>query len=374
MSLKQFGIGIWGTGMIAEFHALALAEIPNAKLIAAHNRTAEKGNAFAAKHKVAYAETPEALLSNPAIDAICLCTPSGDHLGPALACAKAGKHVIVEKPLEVTLARCDEMIAACKKAGVKIGGILPRRFGAGAIALKAAVDGGRFGKITLASALIPWWRTQEYYDSAAWRGTQQLDGGGALMNQGIHTIDLLLWLMGPATRVSATMGLVAHKNIEVEDVAAGWIEFANGARATIAGSTACWSQEGFPAEIRIHGTTGSAILLDDQLTAFEFASSLPTDAAEVLTQSNLKGAGANDPKAIGHAWHKANLTKIIDALIASQEPSINGPEGRKAVELILAIYQSARNNGAPVQIKSQRLSLPLFGKQGLIITCVASSA
>ncbi len=351
MAKDTIGIGIWGTGMIAEFHAQALAEIPNAKLVAAHNRTVEKGKAFAAKHRIAYAETPEALLSNPSIHAVCLCTPSGDHLGPALACAQAGKHVIVEKPLEVTLARCDEMIAACKKAAVQIGGILPRRFGAGAVALKAAIKTQRFGKITLASALIPWWRSQEYYDSAAWRGTQQFDGGGALMNQGIHTIDLLLWLLGPATRVSATMGLMAHKNIEVEDVAAGWIEFANGARATIAGSTACWSKEGFPAEIRIHGTTGSAILRDDQLAAFEFASPLPTDAGHISLNENLKGAGANDPKAIGHAWHKANLSEIIDALIAGREPAINGAEGRKAVELILALYQSARNNGAPTDIK-----------------------
>ena len=350
MAKETLGIGIWGTGMIAEFHAQALSEIPNAKLIAAHNRSAEKGKAFAVKHRIAYAETPEALLSNPAIHAICLCTPSGDHLGPALACAQAGKHIIVEKPLEVTLARCDEMIAASKKAGVQIGGILPRRFGAGAVALKAAVEGKRFGKITLAGALIPWWRSQEYYDSAAWRGTQQFDGGGALMNQGIHTIDLLLWLLGPATRVSATMGLVAHNNIEVEDVAAGWIEFANGARATIAGSTACWSKEGFPAEIRIHGTTGSAILRDDQLSAFEFASPLPSDATHLVTKDNLKGAGANDPKAIGHAWHKANLSEIIDALIAGREPAINGTEGRKAVELILALYQSARNGGTPVNV------------------------
>jgi len=351
MAKDTVGIGIWGTGMIAEFHAQALAEITNAKLVAAHNRTAEKGKAFAAKHGIAYAETPEALLSNPAIHAICLCTPSGDHLDPALACAKAGKHVIVEKPLEVTLARCDEMIAACKKAGVKIGGILPRRFGVGAVALKAAIEAQRFGKITLASALIPWWRSQEYYDSAAWRGTQQFDGGGALMNQGIHTIDLLLWLMGPATRVSATMGLVAHKNIEVEDVAVGWMEFANGARATIAGSTACWSQEGFPAEIRIHGTTGAAVLRDDQLTAFEFASRLPTDTTHITSNENLKGVGANDPKAIGHAWHKANLSEIIDALIANREPAINGAEGRKAVELILALYESARNNGTPTNPK-----------------------
>ena len=351
MAKAKLGIGIWGTGMIAEFHAQALAEIPNAQLVVAHNRTAPKGRAFAEKYRISYAETPEALLSNPDIDVICLCTPSGDHLAPALACAQAGKHIIVEKPLEVTLARCDEMIAACKKHGVRIGGILPRRFGSGAVALKAAVEAQRFGKITLASALIPWWRSQEYYDSAAWRGTKQFDGGGVLMNQGIHTIDLLLWLLGPATRVSATMGLVAHKNIEVEDVAAGWIEFANGARATLAGSTACWSKNGFPAEIRIHGTTGSAILRDDQLVVFEFASPLSTDAARVSSAGDFSGAGANDPKAMGYAWHKANLAEIIDAFIAGRDSSIDGTEGRKAVELILSLYQSAQNSGRPQNAK-----------------------
>jgi UDP-N-acetyl-2-amino-2-deoxyglucuronate dehydrogenase len=240
------------------------------------------------------------------------------------------------------------MITACKKAGVTLGGILPRRFGQGAVALKAAISSGRFGQITLASALIPWWRSQEYYDSAAWRGTQKLDGGGALMNQGIHTIDLLLWLLGPVKRVSATMGLVAHKNIEVEDIATGWIEFTNGARATIAGTTTCWSQNGLPAEIRIHGTTGSAILHDDKLVTFEFKESQPTDQSQIgkITQ----GAGANDPKAIDTKWHKANLEEIIGAIRENKKPSIDGIEGRKAVELILALYQSAQQNGLPINL------------------------
>ncbi|MFN5656430.1 MAG: Gfo/Idh/MocA family protein, partial [Verrucomicrobiota bacterium] len=171
MSQRPLGFGIWGTGMIAEFHAKALAEIAGAKLVAAYNRSPAKGRDFAAKHGIAFAETPEALLANPDVDIVCLCTPSGDHLAPALACAKAGKHVVVEKPLEVTLARCDELNVACTKAGVTVAGILPRRFGSGAVALKAALTAGRFGKLTLAGALIPWWRTQAYYDSAAWRGT-----------------------------------------------------------------------------------------------------------------------------------------------------------------------------------------------------------
>jgi len=233
---------------------------------------------------------------------------------------------------------------------VTVAGILPRRFGSGAVALKAALTAGRFGKLTLAGALIPWWRTQAYYDSAAWRGTFALDGGGAVMNQGIHTIDLLLWFLGEPKRVSATAGLVAHDGIEVEDIAAGWIEFANGCRATLASSTACWSGTGFPAEIRIHGTTGAAVLRDDKLTAFEFEKPLTSDAPVLAPATEGGGAGANDPKAIGHAWHHSNLEDAVTAIRAGKRPAVDGAEGRKAVELILALYQSAQAGGAPVDL------------------------
>ena len=350
MSPKTLGFAIWGTGMIAEFHARALAEIPGVKLVAACNRTPAKAQEFAAKHGCAAEATPEAMLARADVDVVCLCTPSGDHLGPATACAKAGKHVVVEKPLEVTLARCDALIAACDRAGVVLAGILPRRFGAGAVALKAALAAGRFGRLTMAGALIPWWRTQAYYDSAAWRGTYRLDGGGALMNQGIHTIDLLLWLMGPVKRVSATAGLMAHEGVEIEDVAAGWIEFADGARATLAGSTACWSSSGFPAEIRIHGTKGSAVLRDDKLSAFDFDPPLPSDAALLAPAVEGGGAGANDPKAIGHAWHRSNLEDAVAAIRAGKRPSVDGAQGRIAVEVILALYRSAQAGGAPVEL------------------------
>ncbi len=336
--------------MIAEFHAKALAEIAGVKVVAAYNRTPAKAAAFVQTYGGTACATPEALLAHPEVDVVCLCTPSGDHLAPALACAQAGKQVVVEKPLEVTLARCDALTEACARAGVTLAGILPRRFGAGAQALKAAIAAGRFGQITLAGALIPWWRTQAYYDSAAWRGTFKLDGGGALMNQGIHTIDLLLWFLGPVQRVSASAGLVAHAGIEVEDIATGWIEFANGARATIAASTACWSGTGFPAEIRIHGTTGSAVLRDDKLTAFEFATPLATDATPLAPTPEAGGAGANDPKAIGHAWHRANLEEAIAAIRSQRRPAIDGAEGRKAVELILALYASAQQGGTPVTL------------------------
>jgi predicted dehydrogenase len=173
------------------------------------------------------------------------------------------------------------------------------------------------------------------------------------MNQGIHTVDLLLWFLGAPKRVSATAGLVAHAGIEVEDIATGWIEFANGCRATLASSTACWSATGFPAEIRIHGTTGAAVLRDDKLTAFEFEKPLPADASVLAPANEGGGAGANDPKAIGHAWHRANLEEAVAAIRAGKQPAVNGAEGRKAVELILGLYQSAQNGGLPTDLPLQ---------------------
>jgi predicted dehydrogenase len=164
--------------------------------------------------------------------------------------------------------------------------------------------------------------------------------------------------------VSATAGLVAHAGIEVEDIATGWIEFANGCRATLASSTACWSAAGFPAEIRIHGTTGAAVLRDDKLTAFEFEKSLPTDASVITPATEGGGAGANDPKAIGHAWHRSNLEEAIAAIRAGKQPAVNGTEGRKAVELILALYQSAQSGGMPINLPlAQDPDLRALGKK-----------
>jgi predicted dehydrogenase len=154
--------------------------------------------------------------------------------------------------------------------------------------------------------------------------------------------------------VSATAGLVAHDGIEVEDIATGWIEFANGCRATLASTTACWSATGFPAEIRIHGTTGAAVLRDDKLTAFEFEKPLPSDSSVLAPATEGGGAGANDPKAIGHAWHRSNLEEAVAAIRAGRQPAINGAEGRKAVELILALYQSAQSGGMPVELPLAR--------------------
>ena len=190
------GFGIIGCGMIANFHAKAIADISGAKLVGCQSRRLESAQKLADQYgATAYDDIGE-MLADPKIDIVTICTPSGAHMEPALAAAKAGKHLIIEKPLEVTLKRCDKIIAACHKHGVTLSTIFPSRFHKASQLLKKAIDKGRFGTLTLGDAYVKWYRTQEYYDSGQWRGTWELDGGGALMNQAIHSIDLLTWFMG----------------------------------------------------------------------------------------------------------------------------------------------------------------------------------
>ena len=185
------GFAVVGCGMIAEFHAKAVAEIPNARLVGGYSSRFESAEKFAAAHGCKAYRALDELLADPDVHVVNICTPSGAHLEPAVAAAKAGKHVVVEKPLEITLERCDAIIDACEQAGVRLITIFPSRFSGANLALKKAIDAGRFGRLTLGDTYVKWWRTQQYYDGGGWRGTWALDGGGAYMNQAIHNVDLL---------------------------------------------------------------------------------------------------------------------------------------------------------------------------------------
>ena len=235
-----FGFGIVGCGMISEFHARAIADARGARLVACLDRAPEAATRFAKKHAINSYSDLKGFLADPALDIVTICTPSGLHMEPAVAAANAGKHVIVEKPLEITLKRCDKIITACAKNNVVLSTIFPSRFHASSLALKQAIDKGRFGQLTLGDAYVKWFRTQEYYDSGQWRGTWALDGGGALMNQAIHSVDLLTWLMGPVVEVSAATATLAHDRIEVEDVATASLRFENGALGVIEATTAAF--------------------------------------------------------------------------------------------------------------------------------------
>jgi predicted dehydrogenase len=348
-----FKVGIIGAGVIADFHARALQAMDGAELVAAYARKQEKADAFGDKHGCSGYADLEGFLAHPGMDAVTICSVSGAHLEHASAAARAGKHIICEKPLEVTPERIDAMIAICKENGVSLSGIFPRRFNDSTRVFKQAIDTGRLGKLALVDAAVKWWRPQDYYDSAPWRGTWALDGGGALMNQSIHTIDLMLHLVGDATRVCGSIGLVAHKGIEAEDVGVAIIEFANGARGVLQGSTACYSRTGLPASIHVCGDRGSIRMVDDRFDTWDLADPRKEDE-EILARygmdASAAGAGAADPKAIDFQWHQRNFEDAFDALRNSRHPAIDGHEGRKAVALITAIYESARQGGAPVEL------------------------
>lgn len=329
--------------MIANFHARAIRDIDGAKLVACYNPTPTKAEKLAAEYGCKAYTDLDQMLAHPGLNIVTIGSPSGAHLEPCLAAAAAGKHVIVEKPLDVTLDRCDRMIAACDQAGVKLATIFPSRYHTSSKLMKQAVDAGRFGKLALGDAYVKWFRTQQYYDSGAWRGTWKLDGGGALMNQAIHSVDLLLWLMGPVAEVSAHTAMLAHERIEVEDVAVASLRFASGALGVIEATTA-----GFPGslkKIEITGSTGTAILEEEDIIKWEFAAASEEDdriRQEMLGKTKT-GGGAADPAAIGHQAHAALFRDVLQAIQGGQQLSIDGREGRRSVELILAIYESAKS-------------------------------
>lgn len=338
--------GIIGCGMISRFHCRAINDIKGAKLVACYNRTFAGAAKLANEFDIQAHEQLSEMLARDDIDAVAICTASGAHMEPAIAAAKAGKHVIVEKPLEITLKRCDRMIRECEKAGVVLSTIFPSRFHKSSQLLKKAIDSGRFGRLTLGDAYVKWFRTQEYYDSGAWRGTWELDGGGALMNQAIHCIDLLVWMMGPVAEISAQTATLGHKRIEVEDVATAAIRFESGALGTIEATTAAYP--GWLKKIEIHGTHGSVQIEEEDIKRWDFAKMTAGDKRLVKEFENAtqSGGGASDPAAIGHAFHTKQFRDVIKAIKDGGKPAIDGHEGRRSVEVILAIYQAAQSGRA----------------------------
>ena len=347
----SFGFGIIGCGMISRFHAKAIADIENAHLVGCWNRTPESADKLAEETDCKAYGTLEELLADSEIQVVTIGTASGAHLDPAVAAAEAGKHVIIEKPLEVTLERCDQIIQACEKNNVKLATIFPSRFHQSSQLMKSAVESNKFGQLTMGDAYVKWYRTQEYYDSGAWRGTWEMDGGGALMNQAIHSVDLLYWFMGPVKSIVAQTATLAHERIEVEDVATASIQFENGALGVIEATTAAFP--GALKKIELHGSLGSATLEEEDISVWEFAE--PTDEDKQLLESMSNqtetGGGAADPAAIGHHGHTELFKDTLRAIESGGTPLIDGHEGRRSVEIILAIYKAAQSG--------KRVELPL---------------
>lgn len=342
--------GIVGSGMIAATHAKAILAMAGGALHSVCNHRHEGALKFADAHGILAFSRMDEFLADPQLDIVTVCTPSGAHFEPALAAIRAGKHVIVEKPLEVALERVDQLIAAAAEHGVTLASVLNRRFTPAMDVFKKAVDEGRFGKLTSASCYVKWFRDQAYYHSAEWRGTWALDGGGVLMNQAIHAIDSLIHLAGPVAAVQANCACLAHEGIEVEDTAVAIVEFADGARGVIEGSTCAWSQDGHPARIQLAGTGGSVFLADESFEVWDFRDSLPGDGEirASLMKDRIAGLGANVPSAIGFEQHQRNFEEILNAIRAGREPSTSARIARRAIEVIRAIYESARDGGRRV--------------------------
>ena len=337
--MRSVRFGIVGTGLAARFHAEAIARAPGARLVAVcrsdSTRAAEAEAHFGVPCELSYG----ALLARADVDAMCICTPSGLHAEQTIAAARAGKHVLVEKPIALSLSDADAAITACRVADVRLGVVLQRRTDPLFTAVKAAIDGGRLGRMVLGNVSIPYIRPQEYYDSAAWRGTWALDGGGALMNQGIHLVDLLLWCLGDVEQVRAHAATLAHA-IEVEDCVTVTLQFMSGALGTIAATTA--AAPGYPHRIELYGDQGGIQIEGESVV--RASSRVPEVMAGLPAMATVQvGAGVGaSPASISAEGHMHLVADFVGAVNDRLAPIVPGEEGRRALALVLAIYESAR--------------------------------
>ncbi|MBL7075764.1 Gfo/Idh/MocA family oxidoreductase [candidate division KSB1 bacterium] len=340
MGKARLGFGIIGCGTIAPFHVNGIMKNKDADLVAVSDVREDKTKEFAGKYGIDWYTDFHQLLRRNDIDIVSICTPSSMHADMTVAAAKAGKHVIVEKPLGINLEQTDRAIKACQKAGVKLAVAFQLRLEGTFKGVKRAIDEGVLGNLILGDTYIKSYRSQEYYDSADWKGTWEFDGGGALMNQGIHGIDLLLWMMGPVDTVYAYTGTLA-RNIQVEDTAVAVLTFKNGAFGVIEGTTSVYP--GLEPRLEIHGTKGTVVMVGNNIERREI---IGEEKEKPIYKESSVGRGVAEPTDIGMEGHRLLIEDMIEAMKENRSPAINGSEGRKAVELILAIYRSARTNKA----------------------------
>lgn len=338
MTERTYGIALIGAGNIARVHAAAVAEIPNARLVAVYDSSEPACRAFSkVMGDMDWTVDLDQLLARDDIDIVNICTPSGTHADLAVSAACAGKHLIVEKPLDVTLARADRIISAAAENRVKLTGIFPYRFGQGIHKAKEAIEQGRLGRLVMADAYVKWYRSQEYY--RGWHGTWALDGGGALINQAIHNIDLLQWLAGPVDSIFGHIATLGHE-MEAEDTASAALTFRNGAMGVTQGATSCWP--GDPARAEFHGTEGTIVLEEGRIKVWKLADSTTDEEETMISLEAEDGHAFDDPTALGHTAHRLQIEDMIQAIEQDREPSVSGMEARKAVEIIRAIYLSAQ--------------------------------
>ena len=330
--------GIVGAGLIAEVHAKSINQIEGAQVVGVYNRTFENAEAFARKFDCKAYRSLDDLMADDDIDILTIATASGAHSEATIKAAQAGKHVLCEKPIEISLEKIDDMIAAHQAAGTSLGGIFNFRYDPAVRYIKQAIEQNRLGKLVHAAVHVPWWRNEAYY-AGNWHGTWALDGGGALMNQSIHMIDLLQYFMGKVSHVKAFAKAIGHQ-IEVEDSAVSIVEFENGALGTIMGTTA--SYPGRNRKFEITGTDGTIEMVEDSIVTWEFRNPKPEDE-KIREQFSKKsaGGGVSNPADINYQGHINNIKAFVEAIENKETFEIDGAEARKSVEIIRRIYGDA---------------------------------
>jgi len=340
--MATLGFGIIGCGVIHHWHASAIRSLGSdmAELIAVCDIVENRATDAAEKLGVTPYTNITDLLNDKRIDVVTIATPSGMHADHAIMAVQHGKHVIVEKPFDISLDKVDMLMAAAKDAGVCITCVSQTRYGKGVKQLHEWLDSGKLGKLVYAEATVKWHRTQEYYNSGDWRGTWALDGGGALMNQGIHYADQLRWAMGKPKSLFAYAATRGH-DIEVEDVVTASILFESGAVGSLTATTSAYP--GFQQTMDIFGTEGSVRIADQEIVSAHFVNGEKYE----LPQAAAVGATASDPTAVGSYHHGLQFRDFVET-VNSHTRLLTGPrEGREALEMVLGVYESART-GQPV--------------------------
>lgn len=356
--MSRLRFGVIGCGVIGGLHARVLSGYAplaeRARLVAVASPSPERARRLA-EETGSEATDVAALLDRSDIDVISVCTPSGLHAELGLRALAAGKHVVVEKPVDVTAEAADRLIDGARQAGRALAVISQRRFDPASRVLRSALDAGEFGTLTSGLVEVPLWRGQSYYDSGDWRGSRALDGGGALLNQGVHAVDLLQWLMGPVVEVAAHTALKGHHSIEVEDVVTASLRHAGGALTSLLATTAAYP--GRTTRLTVHGDRGSAVIDNDELTWFHAAGPEDDTSAygaygagnQAAERRPAPVAEQRDASGLLPSPHGDQLLDFCDAVAEGRPPAVDGEEGRRALRTVLAVYEAART-GAVIQI------------------------
>lgn len=349
MAAETIGVGLVGTGLSATQHMTALVQVPRVRVVAVAGTSPEKARAFAESWGIprAYGDA-ESLMADHGVQAVHLCTPPAGRVRLAERAAAAGKHVLIEKPMARTVAEADQVIEACRRAGVTLGAMFQYRFTPLPMRVKEAVDAGKLGRLLLATLTSKWFRPAEYYRGSSWRGTAEREGGAVLINQAIHSIDLLRWICGRVAEVEGLTATTLHP-IEMEDVGMALLRFESGAVGSIVATTVAYP--GFSERLELHGTEGSLVLVQGEGRLEWY---LRGEEPRIEASATQQSGASSDPAAMPAAGHVAEFEDFYGAVAAGRRPRVTGEDGRHALELVEAIYRSARAHA--------RIGLPLAGR------------